>query len=188
MISSPNESWFDTRWPQRIECKGHRISYQVVKIMSFLFLFWVSWFLYNIDLSCPVVMGPIAKIDFCVQRTHKYTALCVIFTLLVSFSISRDNALFPSKAKINVAWNFSNEAAPKGPEEWEKISNNFDFSLWGNLATTQSIFLTFSSETKIMKITHSVHCTVGYFKPKYANNAAIFKLFEDVKIFGIFLL
>ena len=31
-------------------------------------------------------------------------ALCVIFTILVSFS--RDNALFASKAKINVVWNF----------------------------------------------------------------------------------
>ena len=30
---------------------------------------------------------------------------------------------------------FLNGAAPKGPVEWEKISNNVDFSLWSNLAT-----------------------------------------------------
>ena len=37
----------------------------------------------------------------------------------------------------------------------KKISNNVDFSLWGSRATTWEYFLTFSSETKIMKITHS---------------------------------
>ena len=31
-------------------------------------------------------------------------------------------------------------AAPKVPAEWEKISKNVDFSLWGNCATTQSTF------------------------------------------------
>ena len=50
---------------------------------------------------------------------------------------------------------FSNGAVLKGPAEWEKISNNVDFSLWGYRATTWAYFVTFSSETKITKITHS---------------------------------
>ena len=45
-------------------------------------------------------------------------ALCVIFTILVSFL--RDNALFASKAKINVFWNFANGAVLKGPAKWRK--------------------------------------------------------------------
>ena len=77
------------------------------------------------------------------RRQRKYvpaetTALCVIFTILVSFL--RDNALFASKAKIKVVWNFSNGAASKWPAEWEKISNHIDFSLWSNRAITQKIF------------------------------------------------
>ena len=39
-------------------------------------------------------------------------ALCVIFTILVSFS--RDNALFASKAKINVFWKFFERSGPEG--------------------------------------------------------------------------
>ena len=39
-------------------------------------------------------------------------ALCVIFTILVS--LSRDNALFALKAKINVVWNFFERSGPKG--------------------------------------------------------------------------
>ena len=35
------------------------------------------------------------------------------------------------------------------------FQKNVDFSLWGNHATTWKYFLTFSSETKIMKIRHS---------------------------------
>ena len=38
---------------------------------------------------------------------------------------------------------------------FEKISNNIDFSLWGIRASTWKYFLTFSSETRIMKIRHS---------------------------------
>ena len=66
------------------------------------------------------------------------------------------NALFASKAKINVVWNFSHGGCPKGPQSVEKISNNVDFSLWGNRATTWEYIVTFLSETKIMKIIHSV--------------------------------
>ena len=80
-------------------------------------------------------------------------ALCVIFTILVSFCGT--NALFASKARINVVWNFFEWRVPKGTWSIEKISNNVDFSLWGNRATTWEYFLTFSSETKIMKIIHS---------------------------------
>ena len=54
---------------------------------------------------------------------------------------------------------FRTEGAPKGTRSVEKISNNVDFSLWGNRATTLEYFLTFSSETKIMKIIHSVLLT-----------------------------
>ena len=61
----------------------------------------------------------------------------------------------PQRLKSTLFEIFSNGVDPKGPVEWEKISNNIDFSLWGNCATTQNISLTFSSETKIMKITHS---------------------------------
>ena len=51
---------------------------------------------------------------------------------------------------------FSNGGCQKGTRSVEKISNNVDFSLWGNRTTTWEYFLTFSSETKIMKIRHSV--------------------------------
>ena len=50
---------------------------------------------------------------------------------------------------------FSNGRCPKGTRSVEKISNNVDFSLWGNRAITWEYFLTFSSETRIMKIRHS---------------------------------
>ena len=51
-----------------------------------------------------------------VKYTHAYkeiksTALCVIFTILVSFS--QDNALFASKAKLNVFWKFFEQSGPK---------------------------------------------------------------------------
>ena len=42
-------------------------------------------------------------------------ALCVIFTILVSFS--QDNALLASKVKSKLFEIFSNGAAPMGPEE-----------------------------------------------------------------------
>ena len=46
----------------------------------------------------------------------------------------------PQRLKSTLFDIFSNGAAQKGPLEWEKISNNVDFSLLGNRATTQSIF------------------------------------------------
>ena len=56
----------------------------------------------------------------CFSLTFCHIVLCVIFTILVSFS--RDNALFASKAKINVFWkakinvfwNFFKQSGPEG--------------------------------------------------------------------------
>ena len=81
-------------------------------------------------------------------------ALCVIFTILVSFL--RDNALFASKAKINVVWNFL-QWLRRSQRSEKKFQTTLIlvFEVWDNRASTQSTFLTFSSETKIMKITHS---------------------------------
>ena len=62
----------------------------------------------------------------------------------------------PQRLKSTLFEFFSNGGCPKGTRSVEKISNNIDFSLWGNRATTWEYFLTFSSETKIMKIRHSV--------------------------------
>ena len=62
----------------------------------------------------------------------------------------------PQRLKSTLFEIFSNGGCPKGTRSVEKISNNVDFSLWGNRATTWEYFLTFSSETKIMKIRHSV--------------------------------
>ena len=45
--------------------------------------------------------------------------MCVIFTILVSFS--RDNALFASKAKINIFWIFFKRRGPKGASGVKKI-------------------------------------------------------------------
>ena len=47
-----------------------------------------------------------------------HSSLCVIFTILVSFSW--DNALFASKAKINVVWNFFEWRVPEGYPECRK--------------------------------------------------------------------
>ena len=44
--------------------------------------------------------GGVAKSDLNIVSTSQVHTLCVIFTILISFS--RDNALFASKAKINV--------------------------------------------------------------------------------------
>ena len=65
-------------------------------------------------------------------------------------------ARLPQRLKSTLFEIFSNGGCPKGTRSVEKISNNIDFSLWGNRATTWEYFLTFSSETKIMKIRHSV--------------------------------
>ena len=65
----------------------------------------------------------------------------------------------PQRIKSTLFEIFSNGGCPKGTWSVEKISNNVDFSLWGNRATTWEYFMIFSSETKIMKITHSAHCS-----------------------------
>ena len=62
----------------------------------------------------------------------------------------------PQRLKSTLFEIFSNGGCLEGTRSVEKISNNVDFILWGNGATTWEYFLTFSSETKIMKITHSV--------------------------------
>ena len=83
-------------------------------------------------------------------------SLCVIFTILVS--LTRENALFASMAKINF-----------GTTPFEKISKNVDFSLGEDRATNQNTFFDIfkhtykkhiygeKNETKIMKITHSAY-------------------------------
>ena len=63
-------------------------------------------------------------------------ALCAIFTILVSFL--RDNALFASKAKINVFWHFLEQ---RGPEEASGVKANSALSR--------------KNETKFVKIIHS---------------------------------
>ena len=60
----------------------------------------------------------IDDIDKC---TH---SLCVIFTILVSFS--RDNAWFASKAKIKVVWYFFEQSGPEGAS---RVRKNFK-QLW----------------------------------------------------------
>ena len=42
----------------------------------------------------------------------------------------------PQRLKSTLFEIFTNEVVAKRPEEWEKISNNVDFSLWGNRETT----------------------------------------------------
>ena len=61
----------------------------------------------------------------------------------------------PQRLKSTFFENFSNGAAPKEPEEWEKISKTLILVFNVIVQTLKTHFLTFSSETKIMKITHS---------------------------------
>ena len=97
-------------------------------------------------------------------------SLCVIFKILVSFS--RDNALFASKAKINifwkakinVFWNFFERSGPEGASGVKKKFQKMLILVFEVIVQPpKTHFLTFSkvqkqkkSETKIMKITHSV--------------------------------
>ena len=87
------------------------------------------------------------------------STLCLIFMILVSLEnvkkYSHVVAWLPQRLKSTLFEIFSNGGCPKGTRSVEKISNNVDFSLWGNRATTWEYLLTFSSETKIMKIRHS---------------------------------
>ena len=79
----------------------------------------------------------------------------------------------PQRLKSTLFEIFSNGGCPKGTRSVEKISNNVDFSLWGNRATTWEYFLTFSSETKIMKIRHSVKSQ--YYMLQFSELCTIFK-------------
>ena len=91
-----------------------------------------------------------------------YIALCVIFTILVSFS--HDNALFASKAKINVFRNFFEWSGPEGASRVKKkFPKTLILAFEVIVQPPKTHFSTFSkvqkqkkSETKIMKITHSV--------------------------------
>ena len=63
----------------------------------------------------------------------------VVKSLLTQKSaISQDNALFASKAKINVFWIFYSNGAAALKWSFEKISKTVYFSFWGNCATTQT--------------------------------------------------
>ena len=77
-------------------------------------------------------------------------ALCVIFTILVSFS-------WASKTKINVVWIFF---------EWSgsKFRTMLILVFEVIVQPPKAHFLIFSSETKIMKITHSVESKIGKIK------------------------
>ena len=81
-----------------------------------------------------------------------YYTLCMIFTILVSFS--RDNTLFASKAKINFFLKFQTEQLWRG--QWSEKMFQKTLLLAFEVIVQPPIahFLTFSSETKIMKITH----------------------------------
>ena len=46
----------------------------------------------------------------------------------------------PQRLKSTLFEIFSNGGCPKGTRSVEKISNNVNFILWGNRATTQNIF------------------------------------------------
>ena len=82
-------------------------------------------------------------------------ALCVIFTIFVSFL--QDNALFASKAKINFFEILSSRGCPKGTRSEVKISKTLILVFEVIVQPPKTHFLTFSSETKIMKITHSAN-------------------------------
>ena len=71
-------------------------------------------------------------------------SLCVIFMILVSLEnvkkYSHVVARLPQRLKSTLFEIFSNRGCLKGIQSVEKISNNVDFSLWSNRATTQSKF------------------------------------------------
>ena len=78
----------------------------------------------------------------------------MISTILVSFS--RDNALFASKAKINVVWIFfRTERSQRGRQSEKKFQTMLILVFEVIVQPPKTHFLTFSCETKIMEITHS---------------------------------
>ena len=80
-------------------------------------------------------------------------ALCLFFTILVS--LSRDNALFASKAKINVFWKNFEWSGSIGASAEKKFQITLILVFEVIAQPPKAHFLTFSSEIKIMKITHS---------------------------------
>ena len=89
----------------------------------------------------------------------------MIFTILVSFS--RDNALFASKAKFNIFWNFFEWSGLEGASGVKKNFQKLLILVFEVIVQpSKTHLLTFSkvqknimgkkSETKIMKITDSV--------------------------------
>ena len=75
-------------------------------------------------------------------------ALCVIFTILVSFS--RDNALFASKAKINVFWNFFKQSGPEGVKK--KFQKTLILAFEVIVQPPKTHFSTFSKVQKQKKV------------------------------------
>ena len=80
--------------------------------------------------------------------------LCVIFTILVSFS--QDSALFASKAKVNVFWKkILTPLAPSDPIRLKKFQKTLILAFEANSTLSRE------NETKIVKITHSVSVKSG---------------------------
>ena len=112
----------------------------------------------------------------CAALGRQYT-MCEIHNFGLIFA-GRMHCL-PQRLKSTLFEIFSNRGCLKGTRIVEKISNNVDFSLWGNRATTWEYFLTFSCATKIMKIRHSVmDGTVKNFEPL----SSIIRKFEIVSL------
>ena len=81
-----------------------------------LFLLLVICHLMKYKASKQLILTSLKnRCSTCMYPSH---TLCMIFKILVSFL--RDNALFASKARINVFWKISNGAARKVPSEWIK--------------------------------------------------------------------
>ena len=73
-----------------------------------------------------------------------FSPLCSHFRGTIHWSLA-------SKAKINFFWNVFEWSSPKkGPEEWKKIIDQ-----------PKTHFLTFSSKSKLIKITHSAMLCCG---------------------------
>ena len=83
-----------------------------------------AWISVEIKKKCNKRSFLVLSSEFFSDQTTKYISmevslsLCVICTILVSFS--RDNALFASKAKINVVWNFFSLRWPLRPRSVQK--------------------------------------------------------------------
>ena len=111
--------------------------------------------------------------------------MCSTFFLKTS---SQDNALFASKDKINVVWNFFERSGPSGPSlHSKKFQTTLILVFEVIVQPPKTHFLTFSSETKIMKITHSAgrrnpHIYEFWLFPK-ASQIKLFRRFIQPAIF-----